>query len=151
MPLKSWAIKDISIVKLKEWKEGDTIDVIDKITYIVKELDELDEYKNSLSEAQSNVDCKLSDLLHYIENNNLNAPQSCKIVKEIKKQREMRRQVKQDIELFRIYNLNVNKLTNEGNRKLLLAEINKANKKLQTTYHNRVYTEEELKELLGVK
>lgn len=63
----------------------------------------------------------------------------------------MRRQVKQDIELFRIYNLNVNKLTNEGNRKLLLAEINKANKKLQTTYHNRIYTEEELKELLGVK
>ena len=97
------------------------------------------------------MDCKLSDLLHYIENNNLNAPQSCKIVKEIKKQREIRRKIRQDTELFRTYNTNVNRLTNENNRKMLLAEMNKTNKNLSKKYHNRVYTEEELKELLGVK
>lgn len=104
-----------------------------------------------MQDKLSNVDCSLSDLLHYIENNNLNAPQSCRIVKEIKKQREIRRKIKQDIELFRTYNTNLNRLTNENNRKMLLAELNKTNKKLQTKYHNRVYSIEELKELLGVK
>ena len=150
MLLRSQVIKAIIITK-KGQKEGDTIDVVDKITSIVKELDELDDYKNSLSDKLSNVDCKLSDLLHYIENNNLNAPQSCKIVKEIKKQREIRRKIRQDTELFRTYNSNINRLLNENNRKMLLAEMNKTNKNLSKKYHNRVYTKEELKELLGVK
>ena len=50
-----------------------------------------------------------------------------------------------------MYSNNINKLNNSGSRELLLAEINKANNKLNQPYRKRVYTEEDMKELLGVK
>ena len=127
------------------------MEVLKKLTQAISLLQEVEEYKEQLPTLQQEVDYRLSDLLHKIENDSLNAPQSCKIVKEIKKQRLIRRSYQNDYEIIRTYTNNVNKLMNAGNRELLLAEINRTNKRLNQPYKNRVYTNDDMKELLGVK
>lgn len=127
------------------------MEVLEKITQAINLLQKVEEYKEQLPTLQQEVDYKLSDLLHKIENDSLNAPQSCKIVKEIKKQRLIRRNYQNDYEILRTYINNINKLTNAGNRELLLSEVNKTNKRLNQPYKNRVYTDEDMKKLLGVK
>lgn len=64
------------------------MNVLEKITQAINLLQEVDEYKNQLSSLQQEVDYKLSDLYHVIENDPLNAPQSCRIVKQIKELRK---------------------------------------------------------------
>ena len=54
------------------------------------------------------------------------------------------------MELSKTLNLNLNKLLGVENRQFLLAELNKTNNHLKTKYKNRIYTEEELNELIGV-
>lgn len=127
------------------------MEVLEKITQAIKLLQEIEKYKEELPTLQQEVDYRLSDLLHKIENDSLNAPQSCKIVKEIKKQRLIRRDYQNDYEILRTYTNNVNKLMNAGNREMLLSELKKTNNRLNQPYKNRVYTDEDMKELLGVK
>lgn len=131
--------------------DDDTMNVLDKITQAIKLLQEVDEYKNQLSSLQQEVDYKLSDLYHIIENDPLNAPQSCRIVKKIKELRQQRRKYLNDYELIKCYQNNIQKLTYYDNRKMLLAELNKTNNRLHQAYKNRIYSEEDIKELLGVK
>ena len=127
------------------------MNVLEKITQAIKLLQEVEEYKEQLPTLQQEVDYRLSDLLHKIENDSLNAPQSCKIVKEIKKQRLIRRYYQNDYEILRTYTNNVNKLMNAGNREMLLSELKKTNNRLNQPYKNRIYTNDEMNELLGVK
>ena len=94
-----------------------------------KKLDMLDSYLNSMSELESNVDMKLSDLYHYIEFNTLKTNECYRIVKEIKKQREIRRNLKNDYALLSTYRHNHQRLNNENNRKMLMAEMYKAKNK----------------------
>ena len=125
------------------------VQLIEKFQTIVELLDEIENYSDELPLFLSNIDSGLSDLYHYIENNKLNTNQCYRIVKEIKKQRENRRTIKNNMELIKTYKIHQNKLLNKDNRKMLLAEINKANKKLNYKYQNRVYTEETLNEILN--
>lgn len=127
------------------------MEVLEKITQAIKLLQEIEKYKEELPALQQEVDYRLSDLPHKIENDSLNAPQSCKIVKEIKKQRLIRRDYQNDYEILRTYTNNVNKLMNAGNRKMLLSELKKTNNRLNQPYKNRIYTNDEMNELLGVK
>lgn len=123
------------------------MNIIDNILEANKLLNELDEYYDSLPSLQSKVDSQLSDLYHYIENNKLNAIQSCKIVKEIKNKREERRKILNDYEILKTYITNSNKLNNKDNRKFLICEVNKTKNNLATNYKNRYYTEEQFKTL----
>ncbi len=127
------------------------MEVLEKITQAIKLLQEIEKYKEELPALQQEVDYRLSDLLHKIENDSLNAPQSCKIVKEIKKQRLIRRDYQNDYEILRTYTNNVTKLMNAGNREMLLSELKKTNNRLNQPYKNRIYTNDEMNELLGVK
>lgn len=126
------------------------MDVLEKLTDSIKILNEVDEYKDSLVDRLSEQDKKLSDLLHYIENNKLSTAQCYRIVKEIKKQREIRRKIKNDMNILSTYDKHINKLLNTNNRSMLLAELYKVDKRLQAEYKNRLYTEEEINEILGV-
>ncbi len=127
------------------------MNVIEELKEAVSIINKVDEYKDSLVDRLSEQDKKLSDLLHYIENNKLSTAQCYRIVKEIKKQREIRRKVKNDMNILSTYDKHINKLLNTNNRSMLLAELYKVDKRLQAEYKNRTYTDEELKELLGVK
>ena len=75
------------------------MNIVEELTNAIKILDDVEAYTNSLCEALSNEDQKTSDLLHFIENNNINAAQSCHLIKEIKKVRLERRKIKNDMEL----------------------------------------------------
>ena len=111
-------------------------------------LNKVDEYIETLAEELSNYDKRTTDLLHYIENNNLNAPQSCKVIKEIKKIRLERRKIKKDMELSKVYKDNINKLVNKDSRNMLTAKLHKTEKQLETEYQNRIYTQEDINNIL---
>lgn len=127
------------------------MNIVGELKDVTEKLDMLDSYLNSMSELESNVDMKLSDLYHYIEFNTLKTNECYRIVKEIKKQREIRRNLKNDYALLSTYRNNHQRLNNENNRKMLMAEMYKAKKDLNKKYKNRVYTEEEIKNILGGK
>ena len=94
------------------------------------------------------VDYRISDLLHFIESEKLDTKACYRIVKELKNVRKDRRKIKNDMELSKTLNLNLNKLLGIENRQFLLAELNKTNNHLNNKY--KIYTEEEIKELIGV-
>ena len=126
------------------------MNILNKIVEVSKLLDELDDYAIGLSEGLSNVDSKLCDLYHLIENDKLRTKQCYRVVQEIHKLRKERRKIKNDMELINVFNTNKNKLLNIDYRKILLSAIGKEDKKLNNSkYKNRVYTEEEIKELMG--
>lgn len=125
------------------------MDILEEITNATKILDVIENYNDGLCDALSNQDQKISDLLHFIENNNINAAQSCHLIKEIKKVRMERRKVKNDMELARVYKDNINKLINSDSRKMLLSKLHKMSKQLESEYQNRVYTSKDFVEILG--
>ena len=127
------------------------INVKDKIIEVSKLLDELDKYDDSLSNLLSNVDSKICDLMHLIENNVLRTNQCYRVIRELHKLRLERRKIKNDMDLIQVLKFEKNKLLNIENRKFLLSAIGKENKRHQNAkYINRVYTEEEIKKLIGV-
>ena len=124
-------------------------ELISNISQAFALLDKVEKLNDIIHDQQSNVDSRLSDLYHYIENNNLNAAECCRIIKEIKKVREERRDINNAWEILRIFNANTGKLQNSGNRSILFAEIKREQKRLNnSTYKNRVYKEEEIKDIL---
>lgn len=125
------------------------MDIVEEITNAIKILDNVEVYTESLCEALSNQDQKTSDLLHYIENNNINAAQSCHLIKEIKKVRMERRKIKNDMEIARAFKDNVGKLINTENRKMILSKLHKTSKQLESEYKNRIYTTQDFTEILG--
>lgn len=127
------------------------INVKDKIIEVSKLLDELDKYDDSLSNLLSNVDSKICDLMHLIENNVLRTNQCYRVIRELHKLRLERRKIKNDMDLIQVFKFEKNKLLNIENRKFLLSAIGKENKRHKNAkYINRVYTEEEIKKLIGV-
>lgn len=126
------------------------INVKDKIIEVSKMLDELDEYDDSLSSSLSTVDSKICDLMHLIENNTLKTNQCYRTVRELHKLRLERRKIKNDMDLLQVFKTDKNKLLNIEYRKFLLNAIYKEDKRQNNAkYNNRIYSEEELKELMG--
>lgn len=126
------------------------MEIIEKVKEISELMNELQSYTNNLSANLQAADYRISDLLHLIEKDTLNTKGCYRIVKELKKVRQERRKIKNDMEISKTLNLNLNKLLGIENRQFLLAELNKTNNHLNSKYKNRIYTEEELKELIGV-
>lgn len=123
------------------------MDIIEIVKDANKLLNSIDDYYDSIPGQQSKIDSQLSDIYHFIENNNLNAIQSCKLIKQIKIKRQERRKLINNLEILKTYKDNCNKLNNKENREFLLCELNKAKKRLKTAYRNRVYTNEQFKTL----
>lgn len=124
------------------------MNVIEEITTIVTLLNELDNYSSGLVNKISELDLKQQDLLHYIENNSLKTNECYRIIRELKKIRENRRQIKNDMDLMSKYNEQKTKLVSTDNRRFLLAEMHKREKILGKSYTNKGYTDEELESIL---
>lgn len=125
------------------------MDIIKNLTNAITLLDEIETELDNSPGMQSNIDSKLSDIYHYIESNKLNTSQRYRIVGILADLRKERREILNDYELLKTFKNNEAKLCQKDNRKMLLTEIRKKEKQLQTVYKNRIYTEEELKELVG--
>ena len=126
------------------------MNIIKELQEISNKLDEIDEYYNGLSDELSRVDCKIQDLLHYIEFNTIQVKWCYRMIKELKMLREQRRLIKNDMEILAKYNETKNRLPSLESRKFMLAEIFKKEKQLNNqVYINRSYSEEEINGIIG--
>ena len=118
------------------------MEILEKIIEISKILDEVDKFDNNISDKMLEYNYKLSDLYHYIENNNMDNKKCYRIVRE-------RREFKNNVEIMNEYKQIKLKLTSGiENRQLLLSSLGKRAKCLNMPYKNRVYTDEELKKIM---
>lgn len=127
----------------------DELNIVEKIKESIQILDNLDLYFEKLADLQRTVDLKLSDLYHCIENNQLKTNECYRVVKEIKKQRKLRRMYKNQYELLCEYRNKIQMFNNTDNRKFLLANLFKKEKLLNARYKNRIYSEEEIRIILN--
>ena len=127
------------------------MNIQDKVIEISKLLDEIDTFDESVSDKMSEYNSKLSDLNHYIESHTIDSKKAYRICKEFKTVLKERREFKNNVEILHEYQKNKLKLNNGiANRQILLSDIGKRAKLLNQPYKNRVYTEEELEEKIGV-
>lgn len=124
------------------------MDVMTKIAEAIDILNAIDKYDATLGNKLSELDCKEQDLLHHIEDNKINILWCYNIIKKIKEIRIERRKVKNDMELMSRYNDIKSKMTSKENRQFILAELHKKEKQLQTTYKNRQYSEDDIRDIL---
>lgn len=120
------------------------IKIVSELDAAIQKLNEVDDYADTLVDSLSDYDKRTTDLLHYIENNNLSAPQSCKMIKEIQKIRQERRKIKNDMEISKVYKDNINKLVNKDMRNMLMSKLHKTEKQMESEYQNRIYTQEDI-------
>lgn len=76
------------------------LQVTDILKLVLHLFQDIDRQQGELSKEQSIIDSKQDEILHYVENHNLNASQSCKIIKQLKKIRAERRQIKNEIDVI---------------------------------------------------
>jgi len=117
------------------------------IKQTIQQIDTLEMYLETLSDKRRVNDYQISDLLHFIENNDIKAKDSNKLIKLIKEKRVTRKDLMKQDSIREVWNNNINKLTLKTNRQFLLHEINKRDKSLDTEYRYRELNEEQLKDL----
>ena len=124
------------------------MDTIEDLKEIIIKLNEIDNYRESLSEQLSIVDEKQQDILHLIEKQKISAFGAYRLLKELKKVREERRKIKNDIETLHSFNDQKSRLLTKENRGILLQTLSNREKKLNTEYTNRQYKDGELEAII---
>ena len=128
------------------------MNVKEKINEVVEILNEIDEYDEGLADKLSVYDSKLSDLYHLIEENKLKTNECYRVVQEMHKVLIERRKIKDDISLLSVYKKEKERLQNDRNRSFLRQSIYKKDRELrESVYKNRVYTDEQINEILKIK
>lgn len=122
--------------------------IIEKIKEAIEILDEIDNMIKTQSEELQKIDYKLSDLYHLIENNELNDEASINVIKTIHDLRKERRSLNNEHEIEIVYQNHKSKLTGNDTRQFLANEIFKVTKKLNQEYKNRVYTQEDINNII---
>lgn len=126
--------------------------VLDNLKQAIDLLQQNEDYYSELYNLQSVTDKKIDFWLHYIELNNVPVTQAYKIIKEVKRLREQRRTIKNELELMKIFKDNEQKLGNASNRRILLTQVSRTDNKQQNAkYSYDAYTEDEMNEILGIK
>ena len=124
------------------------VEFYNRVLELCTVLDEIDDRINTQSSEIQNVDYKISDYLHYIENNEIEDKECVNLVKELKELRQIRRSLQKEHEIEKTYKDNSNKVMGNNTRGMLLAEINKTIKQLDSEYKYRVINEEEIKNII---
>lgn len=110
----------------------------------------IDKRMSELSVQQSKWDSIQDEFLHYIENHNMNAVKSCKIINQLKYVRNERRKVKNEIDVIRSLKATfVDKYNNKFIEKDLIQAI-KNLKDLNQRQINIKYTYQYLTEELEI-
>lgn len=133
-------------------KKLKTINIVKHVQKICDLLDELDDYLDSLPELHSEMDLRMSDLYHPIENEKLTSTQAKRFTDEIQSVCNNRRIIKDDIAYSKVFRDNINKLIQKDNRQMLLSKLYTLLKqKEDAQYTYRVYSDGEINKLLGIK
>lgn len=116
------------------------MEVEDLLKYMHKFFTSIDQEINDILQELSNVDLEQQDILHYIENNNLNASGYAKVGKLLKEIRLKRRKIKNDLDKLSTIRDN---LTRKYNNKFIEKDIMGAIKGIEAVekregkYNNR--------------
>ena len=121
--------------------------IIDKIKEAIRILDEIDDMIETQSTELQKVDYELSDLYHYIENENLTSDTCVKIIDRIKYLRLIRKSLNNEYSIEQVYKNNSSKMMGNGTRAFLLNTVCQTVENLKTEYKNRILTEEDIQEL----
>lgn len=123
----------------------------DMLKYMLVFFQDIDKRQKELSEQQSMWDIKQDEILHYIENHNLDAVKSCKIIKLLKQVRKERRQVKNEIDIIRsLKDTFIDKYKNKFIEKDIIQAL-KNLKELENRQNSPKYTYQYLTEELEIK
>lgn len=128
------------------------MNIKDKIIEVSSLLDELDTFEEDIPSMTQYFDYRLSDLYHLLENSKLNSKFCYRFCKELQLILKERREYKTNMEVFYTFKRNIQKVNNgKDNRKIMITQVCNEDRKIRSSkYNNRIYTEEELKELIGV-
>ena len=130
---------------------SNTIEAKEILKYMLVFFQNIDNRLKELNEQQSEWDIKQDELLHYIENHNLNASKSCKIIKQSKYVRRERRQVKNEINIiYSLKNNFVDKYKNKFIEKDLIQAMQEL-RKLEKKQDNPSFTYKYITEDLEIK
>lgn len=123
----------------------------DVLKYMLVFFQDIDKRQKELSEQQSVWDIKQDEILHYVENHNLDAVKSCKIIKLLKQVRKERRQVKNEIDIIRsLKDTFIDKYKNKFIEKDIIQAL-KNLKELENRQNSPKYTYQYLTEELEIK
>ena len=121
------------------------------LRYMLVFFQDIDKRLKELSSEQSIADIKQDEILHYIENHNLSASQSCKLIKQLKKVRKERRIIKNEINTINcLKDTFVDKYKNKFIEKDIMQAL-KNLKQLENKQNNPKYTYQYLTEELEIK
>lgn len=121
------------------------------LKYMLVFFQDIDKRLKELSNEQSIADTKQDEILHYIENHNLSASQSCRLIKQLKKVKKERRLVKDEIDTIRsLKDTFVDKYKNKFIEKDIMQAL-KNLKALENKQNNPKYTYQYLTEELEIK
>ena len=126
---------------------NEQIDILENVIQAVSILNNTETYMEGLTNRLSECDSTISDYEHLIENNDLSTIDLTKMFSNMKDIFAERRRIKKDMSIREYYKNNATKLSNSGSRELLVQGIKTLLPKLETTYKNRILTEEEINSL----
>lgn len=131
------------------------MDVLKSIEQSIQLLKEVELYNDELVGENgliSTCDKRIDFWEHYLELETLRVTQVYNICREIKKQRNLRRQYKNDAELIKLFKDNEAKMQHVDHRAILLSQLYKTDTKQKNAkYSYSAYTEEEKNAILGIK
>ena len=131
------------------------MDVLKNIETAITLLKEVEMYNNELvgdSGLISTCDKKIDYWEHYLEFEPLKPAEVYRICREIKMQRNLRRQYKNEAELIKLFKDNEGKMQHVDNRAILLTQLYKTDTKQKNAkYSYSAYTEEERDAILSGK
>lgn len=127
------------------------MEIEDILKYTLTLFQDIDKRLSELRNQQSIWDIKQDELLHYIENHNIDAVRACKIVKQLKYVRGERRKVKDEIDVVvSLKNTFIDKYKNKFIEKDLIQAL-KNLKELEQRKNYPKYTYQYLTEELEIK
>ena len=127
------------------------MEIEDILKYTLTLFQDIDKRLSELRNQQSIWDIKQDELLHYIENHNIDSVRACKIVKQLKYVRGERRKVKDEIDVVvSLKNTFIDKYKNKFIEKDLIQAL-KNLKELEQRKNNPKYTYQYLTEELEIK
>ena len=124
------------------------INIVDNIIQAVSILNKTEEYIEQLDDKLSEFDKLNSDFEHLIENADINNVNLKELYTKMQNLYLSRRKVKQDKSIGVYFTNNSLKLNIKTNRQMLVQGLKTVTDKLNTTYTNRILTEEDIKELI---
>ena len=123
----------------------------DVLKYMLVFFQDIDKRQKELSEQQSVWDIKQDEILHYVENHNLDAVKSCKAIKLLKQVRKERREVKNEIDVIHsLKDTFIDKYKNKFIEKDIIQAL-KNLKELENRQNSPKYTYQYLTEELEIK